>query len=141
MILVTSQDHRQIYVKMLVNNFSIYTHTQTELFHAPSNNHRAVFFFGQERSHESIKQRNGQLDLFCFTLKSHNIDLSLTHSLTHAPHSLNDPWGITDDQTTTFLHSSLSSAFRRASAKPNPFHYDIDLVEPFSTWSSYLYLP
>ena len=38
--------------------------------------------------------------------------------LTHSSRSVNDRWGIKDDRATTFLHSSLSSAFRRASHNP-----------------------
>ena len=47
---------------------------------------------------------------------------SLTHSLTHSSRSLHDRWLLKDDRATTFLHSSLSSAFRRASPNPNPVH-------------------
>ena len=54
------------------------------------------------------------------------------HSLTHSSRSLNDRWGIKDNRTTTFLHSSLSSAFQRASSSLNPVHSDI--------LSSYLFL-
>ena len=46
-------------------------------------------------------------------------------SLTHLSRSLNDRWGIKDDRATTFLHSSLPSAFRRVSPNPNPVHSDI----------------
>ena len=46
----------------------------------------------------------------------------VTLSLTHSSRSLNDRWGIKHDRATTFLHSSLSSAFRRASPNPNPVH-------------------
>ena len=53
------------------------------------------------------------------------ITLSLTHSLTHSSRSLNDRWCIKDDRATTFLHSSLSSAFRKASTNPNPVNSDI----------------
>ena len=49
----------------------------------------------------------------------------LTVSLTHSSRNLNDRWGIKDDRATTFLHSSLSSAFRWASPNPNPVHSDI----------------
>ena len=49
--------------------------------------------------------------------------LTLTYS--YSLRSLNDRWGIKDDWATTFLHSSLSSAFRRAPPNPNPVHYDI----------------
>ena len=51
--------------------------------------------------------------------------LQFTHSLTHSFRSLIDRWGIKDDRATTFLHSSLSSAFRRASPNPNPVHSDM----------------
>ena len=47
------------------------------------------------------------------------------HSLTQSSRSLNDRWGIKDNRATTFRHSSLSSAFQRASSKPNPVHSDI----------------
>ena len=50
--------------------------------------------------------------------------LSLTY-FTHSSRCLNDRWGIKDDRAITFLHSSLSSAFRRASPNPNPDHSDI----------------
>ena len=53
------------------------------------------------------------------------VNISLTHSLTDSSRSLNDCWGIRDDRATTFLHSSLSSAFRRASPNPNPIRSDI----------------
>ena len=46
-------------------------------------------------------------------------------SLIQSNRSLNDRWTIKDDQATTFLHSSLFSAFQRASANPNPVHSDI----------------
>ena len=39
--------------------------------------------------------------------------------------SLNGRWGIKDDRATAFLHSSLSSAFRRASPNPHPIHSDL----------------
>ena len=51
--------------------------------------------------------------------------ISFTHSLTHSSRSLNDRWGIKEDRATTFLHSSLSSAFRRVSPNPNRVHSDI----------------
>ena len=48
------------------------------------------------------------------------------HSLTHhTSRSLDDPWGIKDDRATTFLHSSLSSAFQRVSPNSYPVHSDI----------------
>ena len=47
---------------------------------------------------------------------------SLTH---HLSRSLKGRWGIKDDRVITFLHSSLSSAFRRASSNPIPAHSDI----------------
>ena len=43
------------------------------------------------------------------------------HSL-HLSHSLFDRWGTKDDRATTVLHSSLFSAFRRASPNFNPVH-------------------
>ena len=43
-------------------------------------------------------------------------------SLSHSSRSLDDRWGIEDDRATTFLYSSLSSAFRRASPNPNPVY-------------------
>ena len=46
---------------------------------------------------------------------------SLNH---HLSCSLKGRWGIKDDRAITFLHSSLLSAFRRASPNPNPDHYD-----------------
>ena len=48
-----------------------------------------------------------------------------THAPTHSSRSLNDRWGIQDDPATTFLHSSLSSTFRRASSNPYPVRSDI----------------
>ena len=45
-------------------------------------------------------------------------------SFTHSSRGLNDCWGIKDNRATTFLHPSLSSAFRRASPNPNPVHLD-----------------
>ena len=56
---------------------------------------------------------------------SRSIKESLTHSLTHSSCSLNDRWGIKGDRATTFLYSSLSSAFRAASPNPNSVHSDI----------------
>ena len=47
---------------------------------------------------------------------------SCQFTFSHSSHSLNDRWGIKDDQATTFLHSSVSSAFRGASPNPNPVH-------------------
>ena len=47
------------------------------------------------------------------------------HSLTRSSRSLNDRWGIKDNPATTFLHSSLSSAFQRASSNPNRVHCDM----------------
>ena len=46
------------------------------------------------------------------------------YSLTHSSRSrsLNDRWCIKDDRVTTFLHSSMSSAFRWASTNHNPVH-------------------
>ena len=49
-------------------------------------------------------------------------------SLTHSSLCLNNRYGIKDDRATTFLHSSLSSAFRRAS--PNPKHVHSDILSP-----------
>ena len=46
-------------------------------------------------------------------------------SPTHSSRSLNDRWGFKDNRITTFLHSSLSSAFRRASSNPNLVHSDM----------------
>ena len=40
----------------------------------------------------------------------------------HLSHSLFDRWGTKDDRATTVLHSSLFSAFRRASPNFNPVH-------------------
>ena len=40
----------------------------------------------------------------------------------HLSHSLVDRWGTKDDRATTVLHSSLFSAFRRASPSFNPVH-------------------
>ena len=48
-----------------------------------------------------------------------------TPSLTHSSRGLNDRWGIKDDRANTFLSSSLSSVFRKASPTPNPVHSDI----------------
>ena len=42
--------------------------------------------------------------------------------LLHLSHSLADRWGTKDDRATTVLHSSLFSAFRRASPNFNPVH-------------------
>ena len=44
---------------------------------------------------------------------------------THSSRGLNDRWGIKDDRATTFLRSSLSSAFQKASPNLNPIHSDI----------------
>ena len=43
----------------------------------------------------------------------------------HLSPSLNDRWGIKDDRATTFLHSSLFSAFERTSANLKPVHTDM----------------
>ena len=48
---------------------------------------------------------------FC-NLESEMVSLCTS---THSSHSLNDHWGIKDDWATTFLHSSLPSAFLKAS--------------------------
>ena len=40
----------------------------------------------------------------------------------HLSHSLFDRWGTKDDRATTVFHSSLFSAFRRASPNFNPVH-------------------
>ena len=53
-----------------------------------------------------------------------------SHSLPHSSRTLNDSWGIKDDRATAFLHSSLSSAFRRASSNPKHVHPD-NFVFPF----------
>ena len=47
---------------------------------------------------------------------------SLHFTSLHLSHSLFDRWGTKDDRATTVLHSSLSSAFRRASPNFNPVH-------------------
>ena len=47
--------------------------------------------------------------------KLHFTSLDLSHSLV-------DRWGTKDDRATTVLHSSLFSAFRRASPNFNPVH-------------------
>ena len=60
--------------------------------------------------------------------------------ITHSSRSLNGRWGIKDDRTTTFLNSSLPSAFQRASFNPNPVHSDIyiyDLPISFSVYLSF----
>ena len=46
-------------------------------------------------------------------------------SLPPSSRGLNDLWGIKDARASTYLHSSLSSAFRRASPNPNPVHSGI----------------
>ena len=43
----------------------------------------------------------------------------------HSSRCLNDHWDIKDGRATTFLHSSLSSVFRRAAPNPNTIHSDI----------------
>ena len=60
-----------------------------------------------------------------FLSASHTRQFSITHSLNLSSRSLNDRWGIKDDRSTTSLHFSLSTAFRRASPNPNPVHSDI----------------
>ena len=52
------------------------------------------------------------------------VTVSMSAFLTslHLSHSLVDLWGTKDDRATTVLHSSLFSAFRRASPNFNPVH-------------------
>ena len=57
--------------------------------------------------------------VFCFVFVFVNNFTSLHLSL-----SLVDRWGTKDDRATTVLHSSLLSAFRRASPNFNPVHSD-----------------
>ena len=83
------------------------TIVSVDLFHSP-------FYLGLERI--SLKETN-------FVCGS-GLDDSLIHSLTHSSRVLKGRWGIKDDRTTTFLHSSLSSDFRKASLNPNPVHSD-----------------
>ena len=55
----------------------------------------------------------------------HNVFLMITvlaFTSLHLSHSLFDRWGTKDDRATTVLHSSLFSAFRRASPNLNPVH-------------------
>ena len=48
--------------------------------------------------------------------------VSLHFTSLHLSHSLFDRWGTKEDRATTVLHSSLFSAFRRASPYFNPVH-------------------
>ena len=61
-----------------------------------------------------------QANVANITLQSYHTRYNIT-SL-HLSHSLVDRWGTKDDRATTVLHSSLFSAFRRASPSFNPVH-------------------
>ena len=65
----------------------------------------------------------------------------VVHALTHSSRSLNDRWGIKDDRATTFLHSSLPSAFGRASPNHNPVHSDNYIISHLFNYMPFLFPP
>ena len=89
----------------------------------------------------SLRQRFGmQRDPFSVTLGHFNF-IFINH---HSSRSLDDLWGINDDRATAFLHSSLSSAFRRASPNPNLVYITIHEMKVYYfylTWALLIFYP